>query len=368
MGRKRGNGEGTIYQAPDGKWMAQATIRSRRKSLYGKTRKEVADKLRALLADLDKGVLPPPERLTVAQFMERWLEDSKRRSVKPRAYEHYRQMTGYYIVPNLGRVKLSRLQPVHLQGLYSQLLERGLSERTVHHVHAVLRNALGQALKWGNVPRNVADLVDAPRAKRTEVEYLDQTQAATLLASVKGNRWEPLIVLAVATGMRQSELLGLQWADLDLLAGRLQVRRQLDRDGSMTEPKTAKGRRTIALPSNVSAMLRDHRARQNATRLLMGPQWEHNDLVFCTHSGRPLGHRNVLRAFSLLLGCAGLPHVSFHALRHTHATMLLQEGVAPKIVQERLGHSNIGMTMDIYSHFIPGMDAEAAGKLDSMFA
>ena len=347
--------------------MGQATIEGKRKSVYGRSRKDVQDKLKILLANAEKGILPAPEQLTVAKFMESWLEDSKRRSVKPRAYEHYKQMADYYIVPSLGKTKLNRLQPAHLQRLYSQLLDRELSERTVHHVHAVLRNALGQAFRWGTIPRNIAELVDPPRVRKVEVEYLDRTQADTLLASIKGNRWEALIVVAMATGMRQGELIGLRWSDIDFARNHLHVRRQLNRDGSLTEPKTAKGRRTIALPPNVTLLLAEHEHQQNEERRRVGSDWHDHDLVFCTHFGKPLQHRNVLREFGMLLKRANLSHISFHALRHTHATMLLVQGVPAKIVQERLGHSNISMTLDIYSHFIPGMDTDAANKLDAMF-
>ncbi len=365
----RGKGEGTIYQRPsDGLWIAQATIDGKRKTVSGKTAKEAQTKLRELLSNADKGILPPKEQLTVGQFIERWLEDTKKPAVKPRTYQHYREMVHYYIIPNLGRVKLDKLQPAHLQRLYNQLLEQGLSPQTVHHVHAVIHNALKQALQWGNVLRNVSTAVQAPRVKRAEIEYLDKEQVSTLLTSIRGSRWEPLVTLALASGLRQGELLGLKWADVDLTANRLQVRRQLNRDGSLTETKTSKARRTVSLPSNATAVLREHKVRQNEQRLLVGSDWHANDLVFCTHQGKPLGQRNVLREFTLLLDRAGLRHVSFHALRHTHATLALLQGVPAKVVQERLGHSTISMTLDTYSHVIPSMDVDAAARLDAMFA
>lgn len=157
-------------------------------------------------------------------------------------------MADYYIVPSLGKTKLNRLQPAHLQRLYSQLRDRGLSERTVHHVHVVLRNTMGRALRWGNILRRIADLVDPPRMKKLEIGCLDAAQADTLLAAIKGNRWEALIVVAIAMGMRQGEQIGLTWWGIDFARNHLHGRRQRNRDGSLAEPKTAKGRRTIALP------------------------------------------------------------------------------------------------------------------------
>jgi len=214
----------------------------------------------------------------------------------------------------------------------------------------------------------VATLAHPPRAPRAEIAILTPEQVRSLLVAVRGDRWEALLATALATGMRQGELLGLKWGDVDLMSGAIHVQRQLQRDGTFAEPKTAKARRMIDLPASSVMIIKEHRRTQNEERLLIGAEWSANDLVFCTHAGKPLSPRNVLRAFKLTLRRAGLPDVLFHALRHTAATLLLLQGIHPKVVQERLGHATISMTLDTYSHLIPSMGRDAADRLDQLLA
>ncbi len=218
------------------------------------------------------------------------------------------------------------------------------------------------------MPRNVATLAHPPRVTREQVIALTPEEARQLLAQVRGDRWEALVALALASGMRQSELLGLKWGDVDLAAGTLRVQRQLGRDGRFAEPKTKKARRTIDLPASCVATLKEHRRAQTEERLHVGPDWEATGLVLCTHRGRPLSQRNVLRAFKPVLSRAGVRDVPFHALRHTCASLLLARNVHPKVVQERLGHATVAMTLDIYSHLIPSMGRAAADQLDALLA
>ncbi len=203
---RRGNGEGTVYQLPDGRWRAQATINGRRVGVYSKTRKEAQTKLRQMLGDADKGLLPPAEKVTVVQHIERWLESEVKHTRKFRTYDSYSDSARLYIVPALGRLKLTHLQPGHVQQLYGDLLDRGLSARTVGIVHSTLHCALEQAVAWNLVPRNVAGLVKAPRVKRQEVQALNAEQARQLQEAAKPTRWNALIAVALATGMRQGEL------------------------------------------------------------------------------------------------------------------------------------------------------------------
>jgi len=270
------------------------------------------------------------------------------------------------VLPALGHLKLAALQPAHLQELYSNLLPDGLSPKTVCNVHGVIHRALEQAASWNLVPRNVARLVSPPRAQRKEIEILGPSQVHDLIAVSKGTRLEVLIAMALATGLRQGELLALRWKDVDMDSGVLQVRRQLGRDKQYAKPKTAKGRRSVGLPPSTVVALSEHKVRQAQEQQLMGPEWEFNELVFATHSGRCLGHRNVLRDYKKLLAKAGLPDVSFHALRHTSATLLLLQAAHPKVVSERLGHSRVGVTLDVYSHVMPSMDRDVAIRLDAM--
>ncbi len=368
MAGKRGNGEGSIHQLPSGKWRAQATMNGRRVGVVAKTHKEAQEQLRKLLSDADRGLLPPAEKLTLAQHVERWLSDVVRDSVRGRTVKGYGDIARLHILPTLGRVKLTQLQPGHIQQLYGALIDKGLSPKSVRNVHAVLRRALGQAVDWHLVPRNVAALAHPPRVTREEVVALTPEEARQLLAAVRGDRWEALVALALASGMRQSELLGLKWGDVDLATGTLRVQRQLGRDGRFAEPKTKKARRTIDLPASCVTTLKEHRRAQTEERLLVGPNWQATDLVFCTHQGKPLGQRNVLRAFKLVLSRAGMRDVPFHALRHTCASLLLTRNVHPKVVQERLGHATVAMTLDIYSHLIPSMGRAAADQLDALLA
>ncbi len=363
----RGNaGDGGYQQRDNGSWRWRGMIGGKRQSVTGTTKREVQRKVRELLHNADKGILPPVGRLTVTEHFEQWLETEKH-SVKPATYQFYAYISKGFVIPAFGPKQIADLRAPQIERLYSELLARGLSPRTVHHVHAVLHAALEQAVRWNCVARNVVGLVDPPKVERREIRALSPEQVRTLLTTLKGDRWETLVRVALATGMRQSELLGLKWADVDLGAGVIQVRRQLSREMRLVETKTGRGRQ-IDLPPLAVLGLRQHRTSQNENRLLLGSEWEDNDLVFCTHEGRPLGHRNVLRAFKLVLQRAELPAVSFHALRHTAATLMFLNNEPPKVIQERLGHSTIQVTMDIYSHLMPGMGKAAAERLDRFFA
>ncbi len=371
-GTRRGNGEGTEIKERNGSYYTQVWVGGRRVTVTAKIKAEVRRKVRELLGNADRGLLPPRERLTLREWAERWLADVVKRSVRARTYEFYSDTMRRYILPTLGNVRLADLQPSRIERLYSELLEhrseqtkRELTPQTVRHAHTVLHACIEQALRRGLVSRNVVSIVEPPRAERKEVEALSSEQVKALLAAARDSRYEALLTLAVATGMRQSELLGLTWEAVDLDARAVHVVRQLGRDGAFSEPKTGKGRRRVGLPASVLPVLREHRARQLEEQMLLGVR---TDLVFTTRSGRPVGHRNLLRDFKALLKKAGLPDVSFHALRHTHASLLFAQGVHGKVVQERLGHSSIAITLDRYSHMVPSLDRDAADRLDAMLA
>jgi integrase len=264
---------------------------------------------------------------------------------------------------------LAKLTPQQIAACYGDLLAKGLAPRTVQYAHAVLHRALDQAVRWNLIVRNPTDAVDAPRPQRKEIAVLNAEQAQRFLDAAKGDRLHALYVLALMTGMRQGELLGLRWQDVDLGAGSVSVRRTLVRTSqgwSWAEPKTAKGRRTVALPAIAVEALRQHRIKQLEERLRAGSIWDDHDLVFPNHTGKPLERQNVVkRSFRPLLNRAGLPA---NRLRHSAATLLLLLGEHPKVVQERLGHSTIGVTMDTYSHVLPDMQRKAADRLDTLFA
>jgi integrase len=340
-----------------------------RRTVYGKTRAECQGKLEALRAAAVAGTLPSTARLTFGDFLWRWLRDSVRPSVRPRTYDSYAEVTTRHIAPALGGYRLTALRPEVLQQYYAAKLEGGLSATTVKYHHAIIHRALKQALKWDLVRRNVAEAVDAPRPGQEEMCFLTPDQASELLASARatGDRLAALWGLALYSGARQGELLALRWADVDLAAGRLRIRRALERvragAGVYAEPKTASSRRTLTLDGDAVALLREHRARQAAERLQRGAAYADEDLVFCTQWGGPLDRFNVRRDFRLALGRAGLPLIRFHDLRHTNGVLMQLAGVGLRAAMARLGHAQARTTLETYGHITPQMDVDAAARI-----
>jgi integrase len=370
VARKRGNGEGSITRRKDGLYMARYTVQTatgtKRKTLYGKHREDVAEKLVDALSNRNQGLVFDAVSQTVGEYMEQWLQTSARGSVRESTYESYRNQVRRYVVPAIGRVKLKRLSAMQIQGMYRAMLDRGLSPRTVQYTHAVLHRALRQAVRWGLVPRNVSEDVDRPRLRREEIQPLNRHQARHLLntAGESGDRFEALYVLALHTGMRPGELLGLKWEDVNFDEGGLQLNRALA-GKNLTAPKTKRSRRRIDLSTASIAALKAHRKRQLEERMQKAGLWRDHGLVFPSTVGTPLFHRNVVRAFKDLLKRAGLPQSTrLYDLRHTCATLLLGSNVHPKYVQELLGHASIALTLDTYSHVLKGMDGGIGGAMD----
>jgi integrase len=267
-------------------------------------------------------------------------------------------------------VVLSKLTAQQVQLLYSQKLKEGLSARTVHHLHATLNHALKDALRLGLIQRNVIDMVKPPRPERHEMRTLSAIMANRLLDAAQGDRFEALYVLALTTGMREGELLALRWQDIDLEQRSLQVRVSLQesRPGYIVaEPKTAYSRRRMMLAQVAVDALRVHRVSQNEERLLLGPVWQDNDLVFPNQIGRLMDPSGLLQMFKQLLVKAGIPPIRFHDLRHTAATLLLERGVMAKTVSEMLGHSSVKVTLDLYGHVTPRMQEAVAATMDTLF-
>ncbi len=367
---KRGNNEGTITKRADGRWEARLSLPDgQRRSFYGKTRQEVSRKLAEAQRQVESGLPLVNERQMVEQFLASWLE-MMRHVVKPRTWIRYRDFMRLHVVPVLGHVAIAKLTPQQVQSLYAQKLTEGLSPTTVRHLHMVLHRALDNALRLGVVIRNVTELVDPPRMKRHEMAVLTPEQARALLAAAKGDRMEALYVLALSTGMRQGELLGLRWQDVDIEHSVLSVRATLQCvDGTFifAEPKSARSRRQIALSKRAIDALQRHQAQQLEERLALGPVWDDTyDLVFPNTIGRPVDDSHLRRReFQPLLKRAGLPRIRFHDLRHTAATLLLRQGVNPKIVSEMLGHASVSITLDLYSHVLPDMQQVAAEAMDT---
>jgi integrase len=366
--QRRGNGEGGVSRRKDGSWMARFTVQTpagrKRKVIYARSQAEARRKLTEALAARDRGITYHSEGLTVREYLERWLEDSVRRSVKATTYQSYGSLVRLHVCPTLGSTKLGTLTPAHVQTLYRAKLEEGLAPKSVKYIHTTLHRALKQAVRWGLVPRNAAAEADPPRVRIPEIRPLSPIQARTLLDAAKGNRLEALYVLAVTTGMRQGELLGLGWEDVDLESRTVRVRRTLTlaKGGPrLTEPKTRGSRRSIRLTASAVEALERHRERQEAEGAASKGYWGDRGLVFRTRRGTPIRRDNLHdKHWKPLLRRAGLPDIRFHDLRHTCATLLLTKSVHPKIVSEMLGHSSIAITLDTYSHVIPGMQEVAA--------
>ena len=373
--KRRGHNEGSIYKRADGRWASVLDLgyengKRRRKTFYGKTRREVQEQLTAASRDQQRGIfMAVPQRLTVGQFLTRWLKDSVHPSVRESTYVGYEVQVRRHIVPALGDTPLAKLQPQHLQSYYRAQLDSGLSPRTVQFQHRILHLALGKAVRWGSAARNIAELVDAPRVPAKMMKALNPTQAKAFLEAVGQDRLEALYVLTLCTGLRRGEVLALSWNDMDLDNGTLAVRQTLVKvkgGWSLSEPKTAGSRRVVRLPSVALNALRRHRVRQLQERLLAGSRWQETGLVFTTSIGSLIDGNNLLRAFQRHLQRLGLPVMPFHGLRHSAATLMLALGIQPKVVAEMLGHSRIGITMDIYSHVLPDLQHEAALKMDGL--
>lgn len=370
MSGKRGNGEGSIHRRKGGGWCAQYAIHTaegrKRKTIYGKTRQEVATKLSKSLADREGGLVFDAGNLTVETYMARWLSDSVKGTVRISTFERHEQLFRGHIRPALGRVKLKSLTPAHVRGLISEKLNTGLAPGTVRKIHSTLHKALSQAVSDGLISRNAAD-VKAPQPTPEEMRPLSETEARAFLDKARSDRFEALYVLAITAGLRRGELLGLRWDDADLERGTLRVGRALVREGGchkLGETKTRRGRRQVNLTPRTVAALKAHRKRQLEHRVKLADLYGDDGLIFSSEIGTTLNPENLVkRSFKPLLKKAGLPEIRFHDLRHTCATLLMGRGVHPKLVQELLGHATIAMTLDTYSHYLPSMGDQASGAM-----
>jgi integrase len=372
MAKKRGNGEGSIYRRTDGRWVGQSLVHTAKgpkyRYLYGKTRAVVAEKLTKAMADRDSGLIFDAGKMTVGEYLDRWLADSVKGTVRTSTYERNEEIVRLHIKPSLGRVGLNKLTPTHVRGLYREKLDSGLAPATVRRIHSTLHKALSLAVSDGIVPRNAAH-VKAPRPAPEEMRPLSEDEARAFLDAARqsGERFEALYVLAITTGLRSGELLGLRWDDADLELGTLRVGRALVREGgrhTLGETKTRRGRRQINLTPRTVNALKKHRKKQLEEKMKLAGLYKDHGLIFASGVGTPINPENLVkRSFKPLLKKAGLLEIRFHDLRHTCATLLLNRGVHSKLVQELLGYATIAMTLDTYSHYLPSMGDQAAGAM-----
>ncbi|MGA9768363.1 MAG: site-specific integrase [Blastocatellia bacterium] len=368
------------YVERDGKIYARVTYTDesgKRRQVWRKAEsksdaKDIADELIRELDDYGDTVLAS-DRMTLAQYLDQWLKNAAKPRLSERAYSDYQDLLRRYVRPALGRKIFSDLKPLHIQALYTDMQDRGLSARTVRYTHAILSSALKQAVKWRMLTHNPAQLVDLPKLQRKEMKALTKEEAGKFLSAASEDRYGVLFAIALATGMRPEEYLALQWKDFDLERGTVSVKRTLcwRRLGGgwyFGEPKTARSRRQIPLPFSLLRALADHKRRQAEERMKAGPQYQNLDLIFATAQGGPVLLSNLFRRhFKPLLRRAGLDDsIRLYDLRHSCATLLLEANENPKVVSERLGHASITLTMDTYSHVLPSMQQAASEKIENL--
>lgn len=375
--KARGNGEGSIFELKGGKrkgkknWVAQITLdNGHKKRIYCESYKEAQQSLRNALLEQEQGKLIAGKDQTVKQYLLFWFENIQRPQIRESTSINQERTLHLHILPALGHYLLRKLTTDHVQTFYTDKLKAGLSAGYIKIIHSILHKAFADALAHNKISRNIFDIVKPPRYVVPERQPLTIDQARTLQDVMKGHRFELLITLALVTGARRGEILGLCWSQVDLEARTIQIRRTISRYGSKyieTTPKTARGKRKLILPTFLIEMFRQHRAKQNEMRLKAGSEWRDQDLVFCNRTGGFFNPGDLLDEFHKILAKGQLPRLHFHDLRHSAATFLIARGVPIKVIQEILGHSHINVTLGFYGHVLPGMHEEAMNEMDRLF-
>lgn len=369
----RANGEGSVYQRQDGRWTAASYVLRPdggrvRRQVYGRTRAEASQKLTAQLSKTSAGVPLAGDRWTVATYAEHWLETVAKARLRPATWTNYAYALRVHISPGLGSVPLRALTPTRVRAFLARCSEAGLAANSVRIVHATLRTMLAEAVRDELVERNVAAIVRGPRIERDEVQPWSLEEASIFLATAADHRLSALFAVGLAVGLRKGELLALSWRDVDSATGTLRVRQTVQRlrgEGLVFgPPKSSRSKRTIPLPDTSLRALLAHRDRQGAERAAAGDVWQESGLVFTTGIGTVIEPRNLSRTFDQLVVVSGVRRIKFHDLRHTCASLLLAQHVPPRVVMEVLGHSQLSITMDLYSHVMPSALRDAAAAMD----
>jgi len=331
--------------------------------------KQNADnRLTELLAEFGKGNLPPRSKLTLTEHLKNWLDGYVKTNCSQRTHDGYQSIIENHLIPALGQHQLKKLTQQHIQAYYAKACEK-LSSRTVHHQHRVLSQALKYAVRQGYLGRNPCELVDAPSPKGKLMRTLTQSEVQDLLISAEGSYYYPVIYTAVSSGLRQAELLGLRWRDIDIASRSISVNQTLyKRRGvcEFIEPKTVHSRRRVSMTSKLAEFLGEYRLGRERLYHQLGITTTLDDLVFSTVEGKPLNPPSLTREFTRIVKRARLDNVRFHDLRHTFASLMLQRGAKPKVISEALGHASVAFTMDVYSHIIEGMQSEAMALLNDV--
>lgn len=369
---------GQIIEKSKGVWLIriqQRGIDGKRKSFsetFKGTKSEADKQLTKKLGELDNGTLNANSKQTLSEYLDVWLETIAKPRLHQRTFGDYKDLMRLHVRDSLGNVKLSDLKAIDIQKLYGELqTKKKLAARRVRYVHAVLSSALRKAVELDILPRNVAKLVQLPKETKREMDILTEVECGFFMKALKGKRLETMFSFALATGLRPEEYLALQWKDVDFDKQTATVRRAVIRlpksKWYFSESKTKNSRRILPLPVSLVGELRAHRRKQNEERLKLGAAWQNHDLVFPSEVGTPSTHSNITQVYKRVLKNAELrTSLRLYDLRHSHATLLLKAGVHAKVVSERLGHSTIALTLDVYSHVLPSMQAEAAAHLETM--
>jgi integrase len=371
---------GHIRERSPGRWAIVLDVRDattgkrkRRWHSFTGTKREAQNECARLICELQGGVYLEPNKTTLAQFLNRWLEHMGAQ-VSPRTLERYSEIAINNIIPSLGSVVITKLTPIQVSTSYAKALATGrrdgtggLSPRTVHHMHRVLKQAMNQAVRWQIIGRNPLDAIDPPKVERRRLDTYDVAQTVELLDVVRGTSMFIPILLAALCGMRRGEIAALRWRSVDLMTGQIAVVESCEQmNGSIRykEPKNGRAR-TVALSATVTEELRAHRLAQARELLKLGIRPADDGFVATLADGRSLQPTWITHEWvRLIQTIPSLPRLRFHDLRHAHATHLLASGVHPKVASERLGHSNVGITLDLYSHVMPGMQEDAAARVD----
>lgn len=351
----------------------EAKRRQQRYRSFEGTKPEAERALRKFIEEVESGFVGAGDDLTTTAYFERWIEHCSTR-VRPRSLTSYRQLWELHLSPHLGKKKLRDLRPMDVQELYAKLQRSGrrtkkggaLSANTVLHVHRVLSMALKQAVRWRLVSVNVADAVEPPRIQRTEMRTLDRAEVQKLLGAAKNSRLYEPILLAISTGMRRGEILGLKWSDIDLEKSRLRVARSLQPDRSLAEPKTVRSRREISLPATTVGAIRQLKVRQNKLKLKLGSGYADQGFVFANELGAAWVPDSISTLFQSIVRHAELGKLRFHDLRHTAASLLLEKGTPITTVAQILGHANTSTTLSVYAHAVKGSSQVAASVMEGI--
>jgi len=367
---KRSPGDGTIYQQKDGLWCTSLRIDGRRKYFRSKSKREAERKLRQAQAEQYQGTLTMLPSQRVDAYLNSWLDNHVRPSLEATTVESY-ALNVRRAIPHIGRERLDKLHGERLQHCYRQLLNDGLSPRSVAQVHRVLRAAFNHAMSAGLIARNPCKQATPPRADRRPMSVLTGPQVQQFISDTTSHPLHALFVLLLTTGMRIGEANALTWDSVELESGRAVIRRTVRRERGrgmqFADPKTDRSRRAVYLSTGAVAALRRHQWLQKSERLKVGPAWTDDNLVFCTSTGGRLDPGRIRKTLHSLLKSLGLPEIRTHDLRHTAATYLLTQGVHPKVVQELLGHSSVMVTLDTYSHVLEGLHRDVARRMDELF-